>query len=32
MQSPAADGDGHAADPQLTPRERFHKLIRGEAP
>jgi hypothetical protein len=31
IRSPAADGEGHATDPQLTPRERFHKLVRGEA-
>jgi hypothetical protein len=32
MRSPSADGHGDAAAAQLTPRERFHKLIRGEAP
>jgi SpoVK/Ycf46/Vps4 family AAA+-type ATPase len=32
MRSPEADSDGNAADDQLTPRERFHKLLRGEAP
>jgi hypothetical protein len=32
MRSPGTDSDGNAADDQLTPRERFHKLLRGEAP
>jgi hypothetical protein len=32
MRSPGAGSDGNAADQQLTPRDRFHKLMRGEAP
>jgi hypothetical protein len=32
MRSPVADGDGNGAEQQLTPRERFHKLMRGETP
>jgi len=32
MRSPGPGSDGTAGDPQLTPRERFHKLMRGEAP
>jgi ATP-dependent Zn protease len=32
MRSPSADSDGNAADQQLTPRDRLHKLMRGEAP
>ena len=32
MRSPGAGSDGNAADQQLTPRDRFHKLLRGEAP
>jgi hypothetical protein len=32
MRSPAADSEANATDQQLTPRERFHKLLRGEAP
>lgn len=32
MRSPGAGSDGNAADQQLTPRDRLHKLIRGEAP
>jgi len=31
MRSPAADSDGNGADQQLTPRDRFQKLMRGEA-
>jgi len=31
MQSSAGRSDENASDPQLTPRDRFHKLIRGEA-
>jgi hypothetical protein len=31
MQSSAARPDDNASNPQLTPRDRFHKLIRGEA-
>jgi len=32
MRSPAIGSDGNAAEQQLTPRDRFHKLMRGEAP
>jgi hypothetical protein len=32
MRNPGAGSDGKSADQQLTPRDRFHKLIRGEAP
>ncbi len=32
MQSPAAGSDGSVGDQRLTPRERFHKLMRGETP
>jgi ATPase family associated with various cellular activities (AAA) len=32
MRSPGGDSDGNSTDGQLTPRERFHKLMRGEAP
>lgn len=31
MRSPGADSDGNVADQQLTPRDRFQKLIRGES-
>jgi hypothetical protein len=31
MRSPGADADGNVADQQLTPRDRFQKLMRGEA-
>ena len=32
MRSPQPACDGNEADQQLTPRERFHKLMRGETP
>jgi hypothetical protein len=30
MRNPATDSDGNVADQQLTPRDRFQKLMRGE--
>jgi hypothetical protein len=32
MRSPGADSHESSADEQLTPRQRFHKLMQGEAP